>query len=48
MVKLEKGEFLYDLQVDPSETKDLGKENPDKLAEMKRIYQEWKKQMPAH
>ncbi|MCP5538035.1 MAG: sulfatase-like hydrolase/transferase [Akkermansiaceae bacterium] len=46
MVKLEKGEFLYDLQSDPGETKNLAKENPGKLAEMKRIYQAWKKQMP--
>ena len=41
MVEIEKGEFLYNLKVDPGEKKNLAKENPQKLAEMKRIYQEW-------
>jgi len=47
MVELELGEFLYDLQADPSEKKNLAKENPDKLKEMRAIYQAWKKEMPA-
>ena len=47
MVELELGEALYDLQLDPGEKKNLTKENPQKLEEMRSIYQAWKKQMPG-
>jgi len=43
MVELIKGEFLYNLKVDPSEKKDLAKEKPEKLAEMKKLYEDWRK-----
>ena len=47
MVKLVKGEFLYYLQSDPGEIINIANKNPDKLEEMREIYQAWKKQMPV-
>ncbi|MBC8288858.1 MAG: sulfatase-like hydrolase/transferase [Planctomycetes bacterium] len=40
-VKLELGEFLYDLDTDPGETKNLAKEHPDVQARLKKLHAEW-------
>lgn len=43
MVELKLGEFLYNLESDPGEKYNLAKKNPERLLEMRKIYQEWKK-----
>lgn len=42
MVELEVGEFLHDLDADPSETTNLAADFPEKLAELKLIHSEWR------
>ena len=42
----DKAFFLFDLAKDPWEANDLAASRPDKLAEMKRIYQEESKKIP--
>ena len=42
MVELELGEFLYNLDEDPGETKDLAAEHPEIVLGLKQSYQEWK------
>jgi len=43
MVEIELGTFLYDLEADPGETKDLKQTHPRVLAELKGIHQSWKR-----
>lgn len=45
MTELELGEFLYDLEEDPGEKKNLANEYPDTLALLKMIHQDWKKML---
>jgi len=43
MVKLELGEFLYDLEQDPGETTNLAVKYPEVLKQLKLQYQQWAK-----
>lgn len=45
MVKMEYGEYLYDLEKDPGETTNLAHEFPEILNELKLIHQEWRDQI---
>lgn len=47
MVKLELGEFLYNLKEDPGETTNLAEKYPEKVAELKTIHKEWKKSIES-
>lgn len=43
MVDLELGTFLYNLADDPAEAKDLSKQHPEIVEQLKAKYQDWKK-----
>ena len=45
MVELEVGEFLYDLEADPSETTNLADQYPDIVHQLKQYYEKWLKEM---
>jgi arylsulfatase B len=47
MIDLELGEFLYDLDSDPGEAKDLSKDQPEVFARLKEMYQSWKMEVQA-
>lgn len=39
--------LLYDISVDPTESKDLSKENPGKVAELTELFKAWERELPA-
>lgn len=43
MVELELGEFLYDLEADPSEIRDVAGDHPEVVNHLKKIHIDWKK-----
>lgn len=42
------GEFLYNLEDDPGETRDMWHVYPDKVTELKTIYNKWRKEMDSN
>ena len=48
MVSMELGEFLYDLDSDPSETINRIEENPAIYQELKVIHANWRKEIEAN
>ena len=45
MVELELGEYLYNLEEDISEQNNLAEKYPDKVAELKNLFNEWKQNL---
>jgi N-acetylgalactosamine-6-sulfatase len=46
-IKIEKGVFLYNIEKDPGELKDVAKQNPEVVEEMQRLVDTWNATLPS-